>query len=70
MRIDFENQRAILEAKKVVKGAPPLKSFCQEIKLSKKDFPLSHAVKIAARLSLPHGLQKKMAKMVILQLNK
>ena len=64
MRIDFENQRAVLDARKVVKGAPPLKTVYQEIKLSQKAFSLSRATKIAVRLGLPRSLQEKMAKII------
>ena len=64
MRVDFDAQKAILDARKIVKGAPPLKVLRQELKLSRKTFSELQARKIAARLDLPFGLQRKMAKII------
>lgn len=64
MRIDFEVQQAILDARKIVKDAPPLKVIRQTLDLSKKEFPKTRAVKIAAALGVTKPLQNKMSKII------
>ncbi len=64
MHIDFETQKAVVQAQNITKGEAPHKLICQELKLSQRTIALSRALQIAGRLDLPRGLQRKMAKII------